>query len=176
MWDILIKEGVQNVELDLSQDFVTNLLNLGIISLHTLIIYAFLIFCLSQLNHRLLAQVNFDELLIIALLGSAVETSMIAGNTSLAAGIVSASTLFASDWILSRMVDRWGWLRRLLMGHPILLVCQGNLLTQKLHEANLSKADVLESIRNYGYETIEQVKLAVLEIDGSISVVPKEDD
>jgi len=159
-----------------SQEFVTIFLNLGIIALHTFVIYIFLIACISQLNHRLFAQINFEELLIITLLGSAVETSMIAGDTSLAAGIVSAATLLASNWLLGRLVERWGWFRHLVMGHPILLVSQGNLLTAGLRKTMLTREDVLESIRNYGFEKIEQVKLAVLEIDGSISVVPIEEN
>jgi uncharacterized membrane protein YcaP (DUF421 family) len=152
-----------------------SLINLGVIGLHTFITYIFLIFCLSQLSHRLYAQVDFDELLIITLLGSAVETSMIVGDTSLLAGIVSAATLLASNWLVGRLVDRWGWFRHQLLGHPMLLVCQGNLLTSNLRKALLTKADILEGIRAYGFEKIEQVKLAVLEIDGSISVVPIDD-
>jgi Predicted membrane protein len=151
-----------------------SLLNLGVIGLHSILIYFFLIICMSHLNHRLRAQVSIDELLIVTLLGSAVETSLIGGNTALLAGIVSAATLIASNWLLSHLVYRWRWLHDFLIGHPILLVNEGNLMPDKLREASLTEEDLLESIREHGIEKIEQVKLAVLEIDGSISVIPKE--
>jgi len=168
-------EDVDTRRNGLSQAFMMSILNLGIIGLHTFIIYIFLIFCLSQISHRLTAQVDFDELLIITLLGSSVETSMIAGDTSLVAGIVSATTLLASDWLISRLVDRWGWFRHFLLGHPTVLVCEGNLSTKNLSKTLLTEADVLEGMRAYGYDKIEQMKLVVLEIDGSISVVPKDE-
>jgi uncharacterized membrane protein YcaP (DUF421 family) len=74
------------------------------IALHTLAIYAFLILGLRFIAHRQLTQLTVVDIVIILVLGSAVETSMIAGDTALSAGLVSASTLIAADCVITRAI------------------------------------------------------------------------
>ena len=145
---------------------------LGIVALHTLAIYIFLILALSLLGHRETTQLSPIEVVIIMVLGSAVETSMVAGDTSLLAGLTAATTLLVCNWGFSRLLNRSRWLRRILIGHPIPLVYNGEVLPKRMAAAGLSMDDILEGLRERGYDTIQQVRLAVLEADGSISVIP----
>src|SRR5512140_3487651 len=140
--------------------------------LHTLIIYLFLILVLSLLGHRQSAELSSTELVVIMILGSSVETSMVAGNTSLLAGITSATTLFVSNRVVSRLLEHWPRLRRYLIGRAILLVYEGRLLTDHLVEAGGDESDVREGLREGGYGDLSEVRMAVLESDGAISVIP----
>ncbi len=151
------------------------LFDLASVALHTFLIYLFLIFILSLLGHRQSAELNITELVVIMIIGSSVETAMVAGDTSLLAGITSASTLFVSNRVLSLLMERWPRLRRFVVGRAILLVYEGRLLPQHLAEAGLDEDDVREGLRERGYDDLSQVRMAVLEIDGTISVVPRED-
>src|SRR5437016_8093731 len=96
--------------------------SLSQVATHTLVIYAFLMAALRLVARRQLGQLTAIDLVIIVSLGSAVETAMIAGNTSLVAGLVSATTLLVTNRILSRIVLRWRRLRRFVIGSPLLLV------------------------------------------------------
>ena len=145
---------------------------LGIVVLHTLAIYFFLILTLSLLGHRETTQLSPIEVVIIMVLGSAVETSMVAGDTSLLAGLTSAATLLLCNWGFSRLLSRFRLLRRILIGHPIPLVYNGQVLPKRMAATGLSMDDILEGLRERGYDNIQQVRFAVLETDGSISVVP----
>src|SRR5262245_25675484 len=145
-----------------------------IVFIHTVVIYAFLIVCLSLLSRRQIAQLTAIELLIILVLGSAVETAMVAGNTSLAAGLVSAGTLLLANRLLTLLLARWRWLRRLIVGGPLILVRDGRLVPRNLRRAGLTEDDVLAGIRERGYASLDEVRFGVLEIDGSIAVVPVE--
>ncbi len=107
-------------------------------------------------------------------MGSSVETAMVTGNTSLPAGLASAATLLISNYFISRLLRRHTLLRRLVVGRPIPLVYKGRYLPKRIDAAGLTEDDVLEGIRERGYENLDEVKLAVLEIDGSISVIPNE--
>src|SRR5690349_25029534 len=104
---------------------------------HTLAIYAFLIFGLRVLGRRQTGQLTVLDLTIIILLGSAVETAMIAGNTRLVAGLVSAATLLAANRVLTRIVCRSRRLRRLIVGNPVLLVHNGHFIEEHLKKAGL---------------------------------------
>ncbi len=147
-------------------------LELWPVVLQTLVIYLFLIVALSLIGHRQVAEISITELSILMVMGSAVETAMVAGNTSLSAGLVSASTLLICNYFLSRLLRRHTLLRRIVVGQPIPLVYKGRYLPKRIDAAGLTDDDVMEGIRERGYENLDQVRLAVLEIDGSISVIP----
>jgi len=149
------------------------LLDLLTVALHTAVLYLFLILALSLLGHRQLSDLGLTELVILMLLGSSVETAMVAGNTSLAAGIVSAATLLLSNRALSLLIRRWDWLQGVLIGRPVPLVYNGRFLVSGIRETGLSEDDVRQGMRERGYDDLDQVRLAVLEIDGGISVVPR---
>lgn len=140
----------------------------------TLIIYLFLIFCLGLLGRREISQLTSVELVVLMILGSAVETAMVAGNTSLPAGLVSATTLLVGNRVLTLALRRWKWLQRLVIGGPVLLVNNGQFLDKHLRSVGLTEADVLQGIRERGYAGLEEVRFAVLEVDGSIGVVPND--
>ena len=149
---------------------------LGVVVLHTVVIYVFLTAFLSFLGYRELSELGIVELVVVMVLGSAVETAMVAGDTSLQAGLASATTLLVCNRLFSLGLHRWRWLRRTVVGRPIPVVHRGRFLPRQMREAGLTEDDVRQGIRARGYGTVEEVRIAVLEIDGSISVVPEEKD
>jgi uncharacterized membrane protein YcaP (DUF421 family) len=142
------------------------------IAAHTLFIYLFLILGLRVLGRRQMGQLTVIDLVIILLLGSAVEMAMLTAVTSLSAGLVSASTLFLANRFLSFLFSRSRRLAHLVAGDPLLLVSNGRFVEEHLRRAGLTHADVLEAIRQHGYAAVEKVQFAVLELDGTITVVP----
>ena len=148
--------------------------SLATVALHTVAIYAFLIVALRVLGFRQLGQLTVVDLVIIIVLGSAVETSMVAGNTTLLAGIVSASTLLLMNRVISAVLYHSPRLRHLVSGSPILLFHQGQFIGEHLRRAGLTESDVLQAIRERGEEGTQGIAYVVREVDGSINVVPKE--
>lgn len=143
--------------------------------LQTLVLYIFLIVALRLAGHRLTAQLSVVELVVVMVLGSAVETSLVDGNTSLAAGLASALTLLVCNRALTLGLERSKWLRRALVGRPVPVVYKGRFLDRRMQQVGLSKDDVREAMRERGYDDVKQVRLAMLELNGGISVVPLED-
>lgn len=139
---------------------------------HTIIIYLFLIVVIRRFGMRQFAQVTTVEFAIVAVLGSAVETAMVAGNTTLPAGLVSAGTLLLANRGLTEMVGRSNWLRQIVIGGPVLLVHNGEVIRSHLRDVGFSDEDLLAAMRKRGYDDLAKVRFAVLEIDGSIAVVP----
>jgi uncharacterized membrane protein YcaP (DUF421 family) len=139
----------------------------------TLVIYALLVLVLSRVGRSLLAGLTHFDYLVVALLGSAVETGLYRGSSSLSAGLVSAATLIVADKLLSAALNRWPRLRRLLAGTTVVLIYDGQLLHDHLHRVRLSEADVRAAVRKRGYENLDAIHLAVMELNGEIGVVPK---
>jgi uncharacterized membrane protein YcaP (DUF421 family) len=139
---------------------------------HTLVIYLFLIAMFRILGRRQLGQLNVIDLVIIILMGSAVETAMVAGNTSLPAGLVCAATLLGVNRLIAFILQRSRRWRHIVSGSPILLVQDGQFIDEHLRRTGLTRDDVLEAIREREKGDIKEVKFAVMEVDGTITVIP----
>ena len=138
----------------------------------TAAIYLFLVAALRLLGRRQLGQLTVIDLVVILVLGSAVETSMIHGDTSLPVGLASALTLLVLNRLLTLLFLRVPRLSLLVNGGPILLVNHGRVLDEQLHRAGLTDADLLEALRSQGYDSPDTVRAATLETDGTVSVIP----
>lgn len=156
------------------QNLLKVVVSLGVVVLNTVVVYLLLVIGISKLGGRLRSQIGFGELLIVALLGSSVETSLIAGNVSLLAGLVSMTTLLLTNRVLTTLLHRHPRFRNLVLGQPVVLFNRGKLFPRRMRSLGMDEDDLLEGIRLRGYETFDQVKMIILEIDGSMSVIPKE--
>lgn len=139
---------------------------------HTLVIYFFLIFLMRTVGQRTLGQLSVVDLVIIIVMGSAVETAMVNGDTSLQAGLVCATTLLAANRTLAFFVVRSRRLRKLVVGNPMILVHDGKFLEDHLRRAGLTQDDVMEALREREENKLEDIRFAILEVDGTINVVP----
>ena len=138
----------------------------------TLVIYVFLVVILSRVGRSLMAGLTHFDYLIVALLGSAVETGLYRGSNSMSAGIASAMTLIATNRIMSWLMNRWPLLRRVLAGGPVVLVHDGQVMWDHLRQVHLSEQDLLAAVRRRGYDQLGNIHLAVLEQNGEVGVVP----
>ncbi len=137
----------------------------------TLAIYLFLIAMMRLLGRRATSQLSPIDFLVILLLGSAVETAMVGASTSLKIGLVSATTLFAANLAVSRIVRRWKRIRYMVGGIPTLLVHDGQFVESHLHRVGLTHDDVREALRAREVGSLDEVRFAIMEPDGSFGVV-----
>lgn len=143
------------------------------IVLRTAVVYLFLVAVLRISGKREVGQLSILELIVILIISDAVQTSMVGENTSLWGGLVAVLTLLGMDAVLKGLTGRSRRLRRAIEGEPRLLIRDGRLLEKALHEEKVEPAEVRAAIRAQGLERVDEVHLAVLETDGSISVIPK---
>ena len=136
----------------------------------TAALYLLLCAALRFLGRRQLGQLTVIDLVVILLLGSAVETAMIHGNTSLPVGLASAATLLILNGVLTRVFLRLPSLSHLVNGGPVLLVNRGRVVEEHLVRVGMTDDDLLEALRSRGFEGPAGVKVAVLETYGTVSV------
>jgi len=146
--------------------------SLAIVAGTTTTIYLFLIVMLRLFGRRELGQLSVVDLIVVLILGSAVETAMIHGNLTLPAGLTSAATLLVVNKLLTLLFLRSKRLRHLVGGGPILLVHDGKLVAVHCHRVGMTPNDVTEACRGRGYDDLSHVRFAVLETDGEVTVIP----
>ena len=146
------------------------------IVLRTAIVYLFLVVVLRLSGKREVGQLSILELIVILVISDAVQNSMVGENTTLWGGLVAVLTLVVIDQALNQLSRRSRRVRRALEGEPRLLIRDGRLLDRAIREEEISVDDVRTAIRAHGLVRVEDVRMAVLETDGSISVIPRTTD
>lgn len=143
--------------------------------LRTAVVYLFVVAGIRISGKREVGQMSVLELVVILVISDAVQNSMIGENTTLWGGLVAVVTLLSLDFAINRATGRSRRLRNVIEGEPRLLVRDGRLLQKALREEKIDADDVRAAIRSHGLTRVEDVRLAVLETDGSISVIPLDD-
>ena len=142
------------------------------IAYRSAVVYVVIVILMRLTGRRQLGQMTPFDLVLILLIANAVQNAMVGSDVTIFGGLVAATALLATDQVFSRLVDRVPRLRRLFEGDPVLLVNDGKLIHSHLRAAGLTEDLVLQACREHGFDDISQVKLAILEIDGTISIVP----
>ena len=121
---------------------------------------------------REIGQMTVFDLVVLLLVSNAVQNAMVGPDTSLLGGILAALVLLLANALLARLRLSWPGLRRLVEGTPTLLVLHGKVIAEHMRREGIDTKSLLAALREHGLSTIEGVEMAVLEIDGSISIVP----
>lgn len=139
----------------------------------SLVVYAAVLVGLRLGGRRELGQLTPFDLVVILLVANAVQNAMVGADTSLQAGLVAAATLLAANAGVARLRLRSVRVRQLVEGVPVVLVQHGELVAANLHREGVTEEEVVAAVREHGeIGDLSQVELAVLETDGSVSVVP----
>lgn len=141
------------------------------VCLRTFAIYLFLLFSFRILGKREVSQFTPFDLVLIMVLANAVQNGMVGGNNSLQAAVAAGAVLMLANYGLNRLLRVNPRLRRALEGTPTLLIRHGRVEWTNLAKENLELDTLKEAIREHGMDGVKEVDLAVLERDGSISVI-----
>jgi uncharacterized membrane protein YcaP (DUF421 family) len=137
------------------------------------IVYVTLVVLLRFGGKRQVGQLSIADLVLVLLIANGVQNAMVGENTTLIGGIAAALTLVVIDGVVDRLEQRSDRIRVRLEGEPRILVRDGVILTRALNEEKVAEGDLRAAIRSHGVADVEGVDMAVLETNGSISVIPK---
>jgi uncharacterized membrane protein YcaP (DUF421 family) len=151
-----------------------NPIGLLVIAAKTTVVYLFLVVGLRLMGKRELGQMNIYDLVLIIVLANAVQDAMLGDDMTLAGGLVSAATLLILNRIFTLVILRSDRFERYLLGQPLLILNDGQLIEEKMRREGVTPEQVLAALREHGLERFEQAHMCVLEVDGTISVVPME--
>jgi uncharacterized membrane protein YcaP (DUF421 family) len=157
----------------------SDLLNFDVVSLlwivlRTFVVYVVLIGGLRIFGKRELGQMTPFDLVVILTVSNAVQNAMIGSDVSVTGATVSVATLLFTNWLFNEFGFRSPGFRKLFLGQPRLLVHNGEVLQDNLRREGLDEDDVIMAAREHGFEKMGDIGEAMLELDGSISIIPKD--
>ena len=141
------------------------------IILSSIAVYIFIIVAIRLFGKKELSQLSVIDLVFILLISNAVQNAMVGPNTTLQGGLVAAGALFVTNFIFKQLLYRFPKFSNIIQGESLLMIYKGKLNIQNAATAKLTMDEIMEVLREHGVDRIEAVDLAVLEVDGNISVL-----
>ncbi len=141
------------------------------IVLRSLAVYFFMVIAVRVFGKNQLSQLNAGDVILLLLISNAVQNAMVGPNNTLLGGIVAALVLFVANFIVKKFIFKSKFVKELIEDRPYILVKDGKIFQDVLKKVQISEDELEESVHEHGIETVAEVKLAILEVDGNISVV-----
>lgn len=133
--------------------------------------YASVVVLLRVSGRRTLSKMNAFDLVVTVALGSILATILLNKDVTLAQGVLAFALLIGMQFVVTWSSVRVGWVRRVVTGEPALLLYRGAFLPAAMRSARVTEDEVRAAVRSAGLMSLGEVEAAVLETDGSLSVV-----
>jgi uncharacterized membrane protein YcaP (DUF421 family) len=138
-----------------------------------IIVYVFLLVILRLTGKRQVGQLAPFDLVMLLVLSNAVQNSMNGGDNSITGGVILVCTLIGINWFVGWMTFRSKRLEALVEGRPILLVHDGHVDQRAMRKVQLTMHELDAALRGEGCCGVEEVRFALLENNGHITVISK---
>jgi uncharacterized membrane protein YcaP (DUF421 family) len=139
------------------------------------IVYLLLWFVIRLTGRRALGQLSTFEFVLFLIIGGTVQRALLGQDYSLTNAIIVIATLVGLDVMVSLLEQRSVLFSKIVRGVPTILVENGRPLESRLTRCRLSEGDVMSAARlRHGIDRIEDIKFAILEANGQISIIPRE--
>jgi uncharacterized membrane protein YcaP (DUF421 family) len=142
--------------------------------LRSLICYLFLLVMFRLLGKREVGQMTPFDLIVLLVLSNVLQNAMIGPDNSVTGGLIGATAILIVNWIVSRIAFQSPRLERAIEGVPAVLIHEGKIVEDNLRRETISKAGLLSNLRIQGIFDLRDVRVAVLEPSGKLSVLKME--
>lgn len=137
-------------------------------------VYAVLMLLFRIAGRRTLAEVSTFDLVLVLIISEATQNALIGQDFSLTAAFLVIGTLILLDVVFTYLFNRFRGLDNAVNGLPLVVVADGEPLWDRIRASRIDTSDILEAARLLrGLERMEQIKYAVLERSGGISIIPR---
>jgi uncharacterized membrane protein YcaP (DUF421 family) len=143
------------------------------IAAKTTVIYLFVVIGIRILGTRELGEMTIYDFVLVVVISNAVQNALVGGDTTLVGGLISALTMLIINRLFTLFMTRFKWFEHAMVGEPVVLVNSGRVQWEHMKRQGVDRDTLMAGLREHGVLDLNDVQLAVLEIDGTISVVPK---
>jgi len=138
-----------------------------------LLVYFFLILILRSTGKRQIGQMSPFDLVLLMVLSNAVQNSMTGGDNSVTSGLILAVTLVVANWTVGKITSSSKVMEELIEGNPQILFHNGTVYEKVLKDSQITRQELIAAVHKAGYADLDAIRAAILENDGTISVIPK---
>jgi uncharacterized membrane protein YcaP (DUF421 family) len=137
------------------------------------VVYLFLMVGLRVLGKREFGQLSPLELVSLLLIPELVSNALQSEDFSLVDALVAVSTLLALTVLTSMLLHMNKTAQKVIDGEPAVLVAHGQLAVDAMNRERVTPNEIFSEMHKSGLERLEQVAWAILETEGTITIVPE---
>lgn len=138
------------------------------------VVYLILLLLFRINGKRTLAQITTFDFILLLIVAEAIQQAMVDTDNSITNAVLVVITLLGIDILLSLLKGRSWLVEKLVDDVPLVIVADGHPLKDRMTKERIDEGDVLIAAREaHGLERMDQIKYAVLERSGGISIIPK---
>ncbi len=137
-------------------------------------VYIFILVAIRLSGKKELSQLTTADIVLILLISNAVQNAMVGPDTSLLGGLCAAAVLFLLNLFFKRLLFKYPGFRTLVNQKPEVLIHNGKLEFATLSRLQITDDELKEAMREHGIDLYKEVKWAILEMDGNISIISGE--
>lgn len=141
------------------------------IIIRSVIVYISIVVFIRLFGKKEIAQLSVVDLVFILLISNSVQNAMVGPSTSLDGGLIAALSLFVVNFFFKQVIYKSRRLNTLIQGHALMLVYDGKIIHENMQKSKITMDELEAAIREHAVKSIEDVDLAVFEVDGNISVL-----
>lgn len=134
-------------------------------------IYLFMVAAIRFFGKKEISQLSTTDLVFIVLISNAVQNAMVGPNTSLFGGMLAAGVLFTLNYLLKLLMYRSRAIKELIEDKAVILIHNGKVDVEHLAQEKITLDELEQAVHEHGVSAFKDVKLAILEVDGNISVI-----
>ncbi len=139
-----------------------------------LFMYFFLLFVFSMAGKRSMAEMDTFDMVTLLIISEATQNALVGHNTSMSYSLLVIITLVACTVFMAWLKARKPRMEQVLQGGPVILVENGRFFRDRMKAAFVDEQDILSTARReQAIERLDQIKFAILETSGQISIIPK---
>lgn len=137
-------------------------------------VYLILLVVFRIAGNRSIAQLTAFDFVLLLIISESIQQALVAKDYSMINAFLLIVTLVGIDIMLSLWKRRSARVEKILDGVPILIVRDGKQLKDRMRKERVDESDIMQSARErHGLERLDQVKHAVVEATGGISIIPQ---
>lgn len=139
-----------------------------------LVMYTILLVVFRLAGKRTLSEISSFDLVLLLIISETTQQAMVDGDHSMTNAVLLILTLVGVDILISLWKQRSKFVQRAMDAAPVVIVQDGRLLAAAANAERIDEQEVMEAARRQmGLENLSQIRFAVLEGSGKITVVPK---
>lgn len=139
--------------------------------IRTVVIYGFLLVAFRLAGKRQLGQMSPFDLIVLLVISNAVQNAIIGNDQSLGGGLIGATALLVLNGVVAWASTRFRGFGRLVENTPTILVQHGHVLVDNLRRECMTLPELRAALRREGVSSVTDVRYAILEEDGHVSVI-----
>jgi uncharacterized membrane protein YcaP (DUF421 family) len=137
------------------------------------VVYLFLLIAFRLTGKRQVGQMTTFDLIVVLIISNVLQNAMIGPDNSVVGGILGATVILIVNFLVAELALRSRKAERILEPEPTVLIVNGKIVEKNLRKELISTAELHSALRKDGVISAEDVKLAVLEPNGTISIIKK---